>query len=155
MDDGLERPVAAPGRIADADDGAWSGLPLPPAMIDAAIDCAADPSWPVGGIPGSALAAAYFSQRDALTGLPDRRLFRQVLQHAIAKAAARRGSLTLLLLDIDEFSHINDLLGHDAGDTLLVEVACRLVQAFGRRERGGPPRQRRVRSPPDQPDRPA
>jgi diguanylate cyclase (GGDEF)-like protein len=66
---------------------------------------------------------AYF---DPLTGLANRRLFAEEMQRMTA--LAKRGTLcfTLLLLDLDRFKHINDSLGHDAGDALLVEVARRL-----------------------------
>ncbi|HYF94062.1 MAG TPA: EAL domain-containing protein [Symbiobacteriaceae bacterium] len=58
---------------------------------------------------------------DPLTGLANRRLFRERLEQAIAN-----GPFSVLLLDLDEFKNVNDSLGHDAGDQLLVEVAARL-----------------------------
>ncbi|MBI5259352.1 MAG: GGDEF domain-containing protein [Burkholderiales bacterium] len=65
------------------------------------------------------------SERDALTGLANRRCFQAVLQ-AGQRAADFRGAL--LMIDIDHFKHINDQHGHGAGDAVLVEVARR-VQA--------------------------
>lgn len=64
---------------------------------------------------------------DALTGLPNRRLFMDRLQQEI-KASRRSGErIALLFIDLDMFKEINDTLGHQHGDTLLVEVAQRLV----------------------------
>ena len=67
---------------------------------------------------------AYF---DGLTGLPNRVLLRELLGHALANAERHERSLAVLFLDLDQFKRINDTLGHDMGDTLLQEVARRLV----------------------------
>ncbi|HZW11172.1 MAG TPA: EAL domain-containing protein [Phycisphaerales bacterium] len=67
---------------------------------------------------------AYF---DRLTGLPNRALFRECLEQAIAESAgAGGGRLAVLFLDFDRFKVVNDSLGHLAGDQLLVEIAARL-----------------------------
>lgn len=63
---------------------------------------------------------------DALTQLPNRRLFSDRLERGV-RAAARSGeSLALLFLDLDHFKEVNDRLGHKAGDELLVEAARRI-----------------------------
>jgi PAS domain S-box-containing protein len=67
---------------------------------------------------------AYF---DGLTGLPNRVLLRELLGHALANAERHERNLAVLFLDLDQFKRINDTLGHDMGDTLLQEVARRLV----------------------------
>jgi diguanylate cyclase (GGDEF)-like protein len=63
---------------------------------------------------------------DALTGLPNRVLFRDRLTQAIARADRNRRLFALMFLDLDRFKSINDTLGHDAGDKLLKIVAERL-----------------------------
>jgi diguanylate cyclase (GGDEF)-like protein len=62
--------------------------------------------------------------RDPLTDLPNRRMFTQEIDRLLRSADA--GPLSLLLIDLDRFKQINDTLGHDAGDALLVETARRL-----------------------------
>ena len=66
---------------------------------------------------------AYF---DALTGLPNRRMFHEDFRKAIAWARREKTGFSLLLIDLDRFKQVNDTLGHDAGDALLQEAAIRL-----------------------------
>lgn len=66
------------------------------------------------------------SEIDSLTGLWNRRVFRKRLQCLVAKARQTRGHLALLLIDLDHFKHVNDTLGHHAGDHLLRVLSKRL-----------------------------
>ncbi len=66
------------------------------------------------------------ANHDALTGLPNRNLFQRRLEAALAAAQQGGTSVSLLLIDLDDFKDINDTLGHDAGDALLQETARRL-----------------------------
>src|SRR5207248_2027438 len=66
---------------------------------------------------------------DALTGLPNRALFQNQLEVALARAARRQRTIAVLFVDLDRFKIINDSLGHDTGDDLLVAVARRLQES--------------------------
>ncbi|MGH8809836.1 MAG: diguanylate cyclase domain-containing protein, partial [Noviherbaspirillum sp.] len=68
----------------------------------------------------------YLAHYDSLTGLPNRMLFYQRLEHALALAERPGRSLELLFLDLDHFKAINDTLGHACGDLVLKETALRL-----------------------------
>jgi diguanylate cyclase (GGDEF)-like protein/PAS domain S-box-containing protein len=65
---------------------------------------------------------------DGLTALPNRALFRDRLDQALARSERSPDPLAVLLLDLDGFKQVNDSLGHDAGDQLLQEVAQRLSE---------------------------
>jgi diguanylate cyclase (GGDEF)-like protein/PAS domain S-box-containing protein len=69
---------------------------------------------------------SYLAQHDSLTGLPNRVLLRDRLNHGILLAQRHRKKMAVLFLDVDCFKHINDTLGHEVGDRLLQSVAQRL-----------------------------
>ncbi len=66
------------------------------------------------------------ANHDALTGLPNRRLLNDRLQMAIANAHRHQAQVAVALLDLNGFKPVNDNLGHDSGDLLLVQLAQRL-----------------------------
>ncbi len=68
--------------------------------------------------------------RDALTRLPNRRSLIERLTHAIAHAARHGECLALLFLDLDKFKEINDTLGHEAGDELLIRAAISITSCL-------------------------
>ena len=63
---------------------------------------------------------------DQLTSLPNRTLLRERVDHALARAMRAGSGVATLILDMDRFKEINDMLGHDIGDKLLVEAARRI-----------------------------
>ena len=65
---------------------------------------------------------------DVLTGVPNRLLFGELLERAIASADRNNGRLAVCYLDLDGFKAVNDSLGHAAGDRLLIEISRRLGQ---------------------------
>ncbi len=69
---------------------------------------------------------AHQALHDPLTGLPNRTLFLDRLALALARVQRRPSAVAVLFLDLDRFKVINDSLGHETGDRLLVEVAARL-----------------------------
>jgi len=76
------------------------------------------------------LALAHRALHDPLTGLPNRALFHDRLALALRRRARRgTGTTAVFFLDVDRFKLVNDSLGHDVGDLLLLEVAARLESA--------------------------
>jgi diguanylate cyclase (GGDEF)-like protein/PAS domain S-box-containing protein len=72
----------------------------------------------------------YTSQYDALTDLPNRALFYDRLENALARLRRSGGRMSLLYLDLDKFKQVNDDYGHAAGDALLREVGRRLKRCM-------------------------
>jgi len=74
---------------------------------------------------------AHLAHHDPLTGLPNRLLFTDRAEQALASAQVHKRGCALLLLDLDHFKIINDSLGHNVGDQLLKQVSERLAGLFG------------------------
>jgi diguanylate cyclase (GGDEF)-like protein len=72
----------------------------------------------------------YLASHDSLTNLPNREMFNGMLRRAIDGAERYQRQFALLFIDLDRFKVINDSLGHDAGDMLLVEIGGRLRRAL-------------------------
>lgn len=70
----------------------------------------------------------HMAYTDALTGLPNRRMFTEHFKRLLALKRREASSFSVLLMDFDDFKTINDTRGHDAGDFVLVEMAARMAQ---------------------------
>ena len=73
-------------------------------------------------------ASRHAAVHDPLTGLPNRVLFNDRLEHGLAQARRHGWSLAVMFIDLNDFKKINDTYGHDAGDTVLKTIASRLTQ---------------------------
>jgi diguanylate cyclase (GGDEF)-like protein len=74
-------------------------------------------------------AARHASLHDPLTGLPNRALFHDRLEHGLAQATRHGWTLAVMFVDLDDFKQINDSYGHEAGDAVLRAIADRLRQS--------------------------
>ncbi|MCW8195056.1 EAL domain-containing protein [Proteobacteria bacterium 005FR1] len=72
----------------------------------------------------------FMAFHDVLTGLPNRSLFYDRLNHGLARAQRNRTKLALMMIDVDRFKSVNDSLGRDAGDELLKIVARKVVNGL-------------------------
>jgi diguanylate cyclase (GGDEF)-like protein/PAS domain S-box-containing protein len=71
---------------------------------------------------------------DPLTGLPNRRMLRQRLEESLVRSQAQQQALAVIFVDLDHFKEVNDSLGHESGDLLLIEAARRIQQCVGERD---------------------
>jgi diguanylate cyclase (GGDEF)-like protein len=76
----------------------------------------------------------YLTQHDALTGLPNRSFFEDLLRKAVDRAKGTGAMAAVLFVDLDGFKTINDRFGHHIGDELLMAVASRLGSVIGRED---------------------
>ncbi|MES2018744.1 MAG: diguanylate cyclase [Pseudomonadota bacterium] len=80
----------------------------------------------IGELDASRVALRHLAQHDGLTGLPNRALFDDRLQQALAHARRTQTHIALLFVDLDGFKRVNDTFGHHTGDLLLITVAQRI-----------------------------
>jgi diguanylate cyclase (GGDEF)-like protein/PAS domain S-box-containing protein len=113
--DGHERPVEVLARPLD-----WSGAAM---QVLAVRD--------ISERKEAAARIAHLAYHDALTGLPNRAVFGEGLARALEDAEAVGEPVAVLCIDLDGFKAVNDLMGHAAGDELLVEAAQRLRALAG------------------------
>jgi diguanylate cyclase (GGDEF)-like protein/PAS domain S-box-containing protein len=71
----------------------------------------------------------HLAHHDVLTGLPNRAMFEEHLELAVARARRQGSAVAVLFTDLDGFKSVNDELGHAAGDEMLVEIAARMRRA--------------------------
>jgi diguanylate cyclase (GGDEF)-like protein/PAS domain S-box-containing protein len=112
---GKERTVLAGKKFVNLGDG-------PPRMLGFSID--------ITDRKQSERRVQFLASHDALTGLPNRSLLHDRLEHAIALAQRSGRMVAVLFLDLDRFKLINDSFGHKSGDELLQVMAGRLRQAI-------------------------
>lgn len=72
----------------------------------------------------------FMAFHDVLTGLPNRSLFYDRLNHGLSRAQRNRSKLCLMMIDVDRFKSVNDALGRDAGDQLLKIIARKIVSSL-------------------------
>ena len=86
-------------------------------------------AWDVTHQVEHELELLHLARHDSLTGLPNRVLFSERLEQALANGRATGATTGLLMLDLDRFKDVNDTLGHESGDRVLAELASRLAFA--------------------------
>ncbi len=105
------------------------GVPLPGGGTLCVLD-RKPRDWVIDDVEALADLAATHEPFDALTGVPDRDALRRRLESALAASRLRRGRVSVLYLDLDNFKLVNDVLGHRSGDELLRQAVTRMRDAI-------------------------
>jgi diguanylate cyclase (GGDEF)-like protein len=126
----ITRPVslldAAAGRLANGEN-----VTVPVEGQDELGRLAASFNRMAAGIAERERRITHLAFNDVLTGLPNRALFHEHLDHVLRQADRRGGAVALLCLDLDDFKSVNDTLGHPMGDELLRRISARLSDQLG------------------------
>ncbi|MFB9242821.1 EAL domain-containing protein [Massilia antarctica] len=112
--------------LADGTAHTYRYILLPVINQDGTIDAITGTARNISELKASEAQILRNAYYDSLTGLPNRILFRERLDHDVRRAARTEFALALLFIDLDGFKEVNDRFGHDAGDQLLLQVAQRL-----------------------------
>ena len=128
---GIVRPVRELARVARRiASGNYSSVP--PARRPDEIGALADAFRTMQqGLVARESRIMDLAYRDALTALPNRALYAERLDEALASGARLHTPVAVLLMDLDHFKDVNDSLGHPIGDMMLCEVAARLQSVVG------------------------
>ena len=137
----LVRPIRAIQRATDRIAAGDHDLRLDESRVDEVGDVARSFNRMLDNLQRTVVERArvesrisHLAFRDSLTGLANRRLLKEQLARVLERSRQRDSQVAVVFLDVDRFKNINDSLGHSAGDTLLLGVACRLhacAEAFG------------------------
>ena len=120
----LEKSQAVEGKVQDAADK----LSLVNLALEAEVSARHLLEGHLATLTHDEQIARHAALHDPLTGLPNRVLFEDRLEHGLAQAKRHDRTLAVMFLDLDDFKDINDVHGHDVGDAVLKVIADRLTE---------------------------
>jgi len=120
----LEKSQAVEGKVQDAADR----LSVVNLALEAEVSTRHVLEAQLAAVTDAEAAARHAALHDVLTGLPNRALFEDRLEHGLAQAKRHDRTLAVMFLDLDGFKTINDVHGHDVGDEVLITTANRLKE---------------------------